>query len=140
MRPRRSLRIVQEGKFVLGAAAAGCVVGALAALLVPPLPWVSPPLSPVAQTTVRLAHGVGLGWWAGLVWGVFTVLLARSQANRPEVSALPALGAWAAPAGLATLGVAVLSGLAVGPSLVGAIVAALLATRLGLWWLARDRG
>lgn len=139
MRPLQSFRIVQEGKFVLGAAAAGCVVGALASLLVPPLPWVTPPLSPVAQTTVRLAHGVGLGWWAGLFWGVFTVLLARSQPNRPEVCQLPVLGLWAAPAGLGVLLIAVLSGMAAGPSLLASIVAALLATRLGLWWASRDR-
>lgn len=139
MRSLRNLRILQEGKFVLGAAAGGCLVGAVAALMIPPLPWVSPPLSPVTQVTVRIAHGVGLGWWAGLFWGVFTALLARSQAHRPEVSSLPTLGLWAAGAGLLVLGLGVLCGLSAKAGVLGSLAVALLATRFGLAWVNRDR-
>lgn len=139
MKSLKNLRILQEGKFVLGAAAAGCVVGALASLLVPPLPWVTPPLSPTVQVTVRIAHGVGLGWWAGLFWGVFAVLLARSQPHRPEVSLLPTLGAWAAGAGLLALALAVVFGFTAKTSVLSGIVVALLATRFGLFWVSRDR-
>lgn len=138
MKSWKNLRIVQEGKFVLGAAAGGCVVGAVAALVMPPLPWVTPPLSPAAQVTVRIAHGVGLGWWAGLFWGVFAVLLARSQRHLPEVSALPTLGLWAAGAGLAVLGVAVISGFSAKAGVLAALVVALVATRFGLFWASRD--
>lgn len=138
MKPWKNLRILQEGKFVLGAAAAGCVVGAVAALMVPPLPWVTPPLSPAAQVTVRIAHGVGLGWWAGLFWAVFAVLLARSQPQRPGVSALPTLGLWAAAAGLFTLAVFVLFGFSAKVSLLASLTLALIATRVGLFWACRD--
>ncbi len=139
MKSLKNLRILHEGKFVLGAAAGGCVVGALASLLVPPLPWVTPPLSPPVQITVRIAHGVGLGWWAGLFWGVFTVLLARTQPRRPEVATLPTLGLWAAGASLLVLGVAVFSGFSAKASVLYGVLAGLLATRFGLAWVGRDR-
>lgn len=139
MKPFKNLRILQEGKFVLGAAAGGCLVGAVAALMIPPLPWVSAPLPPATQVTVRIAHGVGLGWWAGLFWGVFTALLARSQAQRPEVATLPTLGLWAAGAGLLALGVGVLMGFSAKASVLASLLVALVATRFGLFWVSRDR-
>ncbi|MCS7182062.1 MAG: hypothetical protein NZ869_02990 [Thermoanaerobaculum sp.] len=138
MKGWKNLRILAEGRFVLGAGVGGCAVGAVVSLLLPPLPWVEAPLAPFAQITVRLAHGVGLGWWAGVFWGVFTTLLARSQPRRPEVRSLASLAWWAAAAVFATLGGTAVAGLPPKARVFLALLAALLATRAGLAWASRD--
>jgi|YNPNPStandDraft_1061719.scaffolds.fasta_scaffold37690_2 hypothetical protein len=138
--PPRLSRVFHEGKFVLGAAAVGCLVGACGSLLLPPLPWVAHPAPGFVQTIVRLAHGVGLGWWGGLFWGVFAVLAARGQGVPWEPARLAAAGSWAAAALLGCWGI----GLALGATpkvyaWVG-VAAALLVTKVALGARRHDRG
>jgi len=139
-RPRRRPRILQEGKFVLGAAACGCLVGALGSLLLPPLPWVVGPESPWVHTLVRLAHGVGLGWWGGLFWAVFAVLLVRVKGLPWEPGRFAAAGSWAAAVLLAIWGIG--HWLATSPKLYGwiGVAAGLVATRVALGARPSDRG
>lgn len=130
-------RLVKELRFVLGAAAAGCLLGAVAALVLPPYSHVGPPLGGWVQTFVKMAHGVGLGWWAGLFWGILVVFSARGAAPLP-LERMANLGLWVAAAGLATLILVHRHGLSPSWSLLLASLLALVATRLGIAFLRRD--
>ncbi|MGC8917520.1 MAG: hypothetical protein ACP5NF_11150 [Thermoanaerobaculum sp.] len=138
MRPWHNLRVLAEARFVLGAGAGGCLVGALASLLVPPFPWVADPVAPAVRTIVRVAHGVGLGWWAGIFWGLFAALLARAQKSPPPVDKLPPLGLAAAAVALVALALARLGELPTQWGVLGALALALVGTRVGLALTARD--
>lgn len=133
-------RLREEGKFLLGAAAAGCLVGAAGSFFLPPLSWVAEPLSQPVQAVIRIAHGVGLGWWAGLFWGLFTLLLARSQPTPPPVCSLPSAGLWAAGVLLATWAAGFALDLGVRLYLPAGLLLALVVTRLAIARFPHDRG
>lgn len=133
-------RLREEGRFLLGAAAAGCLVGAAGSFFLPPLPWVAEPLSQPVQAVIRVAHGVGLGWWAGLFWGLFTVLLARSQPTPPAVNNLPLAGLWAGGVLLAAWALGFALDLGVRVYLPAGLLLALVVTRLAIARFPHDRG
>lgn len=137
MKPGKSRRLVKEVRFVLGAAAAGCPLGAVAALMLPPYSWVGPPLSGWLQIFVKIAHGVGLGWWAGLFWGILVVFSARTGAPLP-LERMANLGLWVAAAALGTLILVQRLGLSPTWSVMLAIFLVLATTRFGISILRRD--
>lgn len=137
MKPGKSWRLVKEVRFVLGAAAAGCLLGAVAALMLPPYSWVGPPLSGWLQIFVKIAHGVGLGWWVGLFWGILVVFSARTGAPLP-LERMANLGLWVAAAALGTLLLVQRLGLSPSWSVLLASFFALATTRLGIAYLRRD--
>lgn len=137
MKPGKSWRLVKEVRFVLGAAAAGCLLGAAAALTLPPYSWVGPPLSGWLQIFVKIAHGVGLGWWAGLFWGILVVFSARTGPPLP-LERMANLGLWVAAAALGILILVQRLGLSPPWSVLLASFFALAITRLGIAYLRRD--
>lgn len=130
-------RLVKEVRFVLGTAAAGCFLGAVVALLLPPYSQMGPTLGGWVPTFVKIAHGVGLGWWAGLFWGIFVVFSARGGAPLP-LERLTNLGLLVTLAGLVSLILVSRLGLSSSWSLLLASFLTLATTGLGLAFLRRD--
>jgi len=132
---RRRPRILDEIRFVVGAALIGALAGALvAAVALPP----DDPGVPTAPSVSRWLHAtapaVGFGWWGGLIWSVALAAHARRYEPAPTIARL-ARAAWIA-AGITVAGgtAARLLGQKPGWGVLAGIVLGSLAARL---WVAR---
>jgi hypothetical protein len=86
-------RIASEVRFVLGGGVAGATAGTAVGLLAPEATIHLPAATPTLTWLLEGARGLGLGWWAGILWSVVLVFSARRSATPSPVAAL-ATAAW----------------------------------------------
>lgn len=127
-------RIASEVRFVLGGGVAGAAAGTGVGLLAPGATIHLPAATPTVAWLLEGARGLGLGWWAGILWSVVLALAARRSATPAPVSAL-STAAWAT-AGITVAGAALPHFVAI-PfrwGVIGGLVVGTLAARV---WLGR---
>jgi hypothetical protein len=100
---RRRPRILDEIRFVVGAALIGALAGALVAAFALPPGDAGIPTAPfVSRWLHATAPAIGFGWWGALIWSV--ALAAHARRYQPPVTiARLARAAWLA-AGLTVVG------------------------------------
>lgn len=125
-------RIAAEIRFVLGGALAGAAAGLLPGLLSgEPTPHLADG-DPVVALIASTARGIGIGWWAGLVWSVAFAVLARGTTPPAPIGAL-SRAAWVAASAVVLGALAAhLLGEPLARGVIGGVIAGTIAARLVL--------
>jgi uncharacterized membrane protein len=127
---RRRPRLLDEAWFALGGAVAGAVAGLIVEMLALPPPLEPAPGTPRGMTWVlAVAPGLGIGWWAGLLWSALLAVAARRSRPVPPVKALLPAAVLAAVVTVICSAAARLAGLPVSWGILGGVVAGTLAAR-----------
>jgi uncharacterized membrane protein len=128
---RRRPRLLDEAWFALGGALAGAAAGLLVAMLALP-PELEPGAVPGMTWVLAVAPGLGIGWWAGLLWSALLAVTARRTRPVPPVKALLPAAVLVAAVTVICTAVARVAGLPLSWGMIGGVVAGTVAARLRL--------